>query len=165
VRTLALALLGLALGAAPAAAAAPPVTLDGWHGVRPGMSVAEVERRLGVELALDAFPGSPCSTAALNVEGARGYALFMNRRLGSLWFRRGVATDRGVRIGSSFQALREAYPTLRVRQDRYEPRARNVFVRRAQAPHWRLRFDVAPAGRITWIAFGNDTVFLVEGCA
>lgn len=159
------ALALLATASAQAAAAAPPVTLAGWHGIRPGMPVAEVERRLGVDIALDSLPGSPCATAPFRVEGASGVALFMNRRLGSLWFTRGVKTDRGVRIGSRASAIFRAYPNARSRIDHYNPDARNVFVRRKAAPHWRLRFDVGPNGRVRGIAFGNDTVFLLEGCA
>jgi hypothetical protein len=164
-RPLALAALVLAL-AAPAAGAAPPLTLDRFDGVVPTMSVAQVEHGLGVDLDVQTLPGSSCGTASFRLPGGvAGYALFLHRRLASLWFARGVQTDRGIRIGSSEAALRRAYPKLRSRPDKYVPGARNFFVRRARAPHWRLRFDVSAKGKVTAIAFGGDSVFLVEGCA
>ena len=73
----------------------------------------------------------------------------------SLWFDRGVIAGRGVAIGASFAALKRAYRTLEIRRDAYVPGARNVYVRRTRAPHWRLRFDVSPQGRVTRIAFGD----------
>lgn len=164
-RALALVALALAL-AAPAAGAAPPVTLDRFDGVRPAMPLAQVERALGVDLDLQTLPGTSCGTASFRLPGGvSGYALFLHRRLRSLWFDHGARTDRGIRIGSSEAALRRAYPRLRSRPDKYVPGARNYFVRRAEAPHWRLRFDVSPKGKVTAIAFGDDSVFLVEGCA
>jgi hypothetical protein len=166
VRLVALAALLLALAARAATAAPPPATLDRFDGVVPRMSVAQVERALGVELDVQTLPGSSCGTAPFRLPGGvAGYALFLHRRLGSLWFDRGARTDRGIRIGSSVAALRRAYPRLRSRPDKYVPGARSYFVRRAKAPHWRLRFDVSAKGKVTAIAFGGDSVFLVEGCA
>lgn len=163
-RLVAIAVAALAL-AAPAAAATPPVTLDGFDGVTPGMTAQQVESELGVDLDLQILPGSNCGTASLGLPGLRGYALFLDGRLGSLWFERGVRTDRGVRIGSTLADVRAAYPKLRSRPNKYVPKARDYFARRLEAPHWRLRFDVSPKGKVTSIAFGNASVFLVEGCA
>jgi hypothetical protein len=158
------AFIALAFAAADASAASP-VTLAGWAGVQPGMTVSQVEGRLGVDLTPDVLPGSTCGTAGFTSSGTVGYALFIDGRLGSLWFRRGAETDRGVRIGSTAAAIFQTYPTARSRVDHYDPAARNVFVRRKKAPHWRLRFDVSAKGRVISIAFGDSTVFLVEGCA
>jgi hypothetical protein len=163
--------VALAVAAAAAAALAGPaaaitVTVDGVAGARPGMREAAVERALGVPLRIDYLhPGQACGTAGFAIGTTRGYALFYGPRLASLWFHRGARTGRGIRIGSTEAELRAAYPRLRSRPDHYVPDARNLFYRRPVAPHWRLRFDVSPHGRVTGIAFGNDSVFLVEGCA
>ena len=166
---------GVALVACVVFAAAPSVagwslgvpslvTLDGVGGVRPSMNVGQVERRFGVDLRLENL-GTDCKPAFFRSAPVRGYAIFIRGRLGSLWFERGAVTGRGIRIGSSLAELRRAYRRVDVRKDKYVPAARNIFVRRARAPHWRLRFDVSPRGRVTRIAFGDSTVFLVEGCA
>ncbi len=140
------------------------VTLDGVGVVRPAMTVDQVERRFGVDLRLEDL-GTDCMPAFFGSGGVKGYAIFIRGRLGSLWFEQGARTGRGIRIGSTFAELRRAYRRIEVRKDHYVPAARNVFVRRMRAPHWRLRFDVSPKGRVTRIAFGDRTVYLVEGCA
>ena len=148
------------------AGAAMVVTVHGVNGARPGMSEAAVERALGAPLRIDYLdPSQVCGTAGFRSGTTHGYALFYGARLASLWFERGARTGRGIRIGSTAAELRAAYPALRSRPDRYVPGATNLFYRRPAAPHWRLRFDVSPTGRVTGIAFGNDSVFLVEGCA
>lgn len=167
VRAAALVALAACLAVVPAVASPGHdrwlVTLDGVRGVRPGLSEAEVERRLGVTLHPERF-GS-CTIAFFGSGTDRSHAILWRGRLGSLWFEGDARTDRGIRIGSSFRQLRRTYPRSTIRKDYYVPAARNVFVRRTRAPHWRLRFDVSPEGRVTRIAFGNWTVFLVEGCA
>jgi hypothetical protein len=139
------------------------VTLEGVGGVVPGMSQEQVESRFGVRLRMDRF--GRCAVGFLPTAAVKGYAIFWRGKLGSIWFERGARTDRGVRIGSTFAQLRRAYGRIMVRKDYYNPQARNVFVRRERQPHWRLRFDVSSARRVTRIAFGNWTVFLTEGCA
>jgi hypothetical protein len=139
------------------------VTLDGAGTVRLGMTMTEVERRLGVRLRPERF--GPCTMAFFGSGIPPRYAIFWRGRLGSLWFEGRIRTGRGIRVGSTFAELRSAYPHATVRRDHYVRAARNVFVRRARAPHWRLRLDVSPRGRVTRIAHGNWTVFLVEGCA
>jgi hypothetical protein len=152
---------------ASTAGAAVLVTPSGVNGARPGSSEVQVERALDVPLRIDyLYPDRSCGTATFRrPDGAKGYAMFFDTRLASLWFERGARTDRGVHIGSTVAALRAAYPKLRSRPDAYEPGARNLFYRRPRAPYWRLRFDVSAQGRVTSIAFGNRSVFYTEGCA
>ena len=140
------------------------VTLDGVGDVRPGQSVGQVERSFGIDLRPETIsPG--CAQAFFRSGAVRGHALFIRGRLGSLWFERGVIAGRGIGLGASFAAVKRAYRTLEVRRDAYVPTARNVFVRRTAAPHWRLRFDVSEQGRVTRIAFGDRSVYRTEGCA
>ena len=162
-------LAALALAVVPTATSAPDfvpsiVTLDGVGDVTPGQSVAQVERRFALDLRPETIsPG--CAQASFRSGPVRGHALFLGGRLGSLWFDRGVIAGRGIAIGASFAALKRAYRTLEIRRDAYVPAARNVYVRRTRAPHWRLRFDVSPQGRVTRIAFGDRSVYRTEGCA
>jgi hypothetical protein len=68
-------------------------------------------------------------------------------------------------LSTSLAELKAAYRSrLTSRLNKYTRGARDYFVRRARAPHWELRFDVSPHGRVTAIAFGNGAVRLVEGC-
>ena len=157
------------LAVAAAAAASPQyvpsiVTLDGVGDVQPGQSVAQVERSFGIDLRPETIsPG--CAEAFFRSGSVRGHALFIRGRLGSLWFDRGVIAGRGIALGASFAAVKRAYRKLEVRRDAYVPAARNAFVRRTRAPHWRLRFDVSAQGRVTRIAFGDGSTYRTEGCA
>jgi hypothetical protein len=169
-RSAASLVIGLIALAATAAATASPqyvpsiVTLDGVGDVRPGQSVAQVERSFGIDLRPETIsPG--CAQAFFRSGSVRGHALFIHGRLGSLWFDRGVIAGRGIALGASFAALKRAYRMLEVRRDAYVPAERNAFVRRTRAPHWRLRFDVSAQGRVTRIAFGDRSTYRTEGCA
>ena len=139
------------------------VTLDGVGDVWPGLAVTQVEQRFEIDLRPAVFaPG--CTRATFRSDMVRGNAIFVRGRLVSLWFDRGVIAGRGIGIGATLAALRRAYRQLEIRKDLEVPGVRNVFVKRTRAPHWRLRFDLSPQGRVTRIAFGNQTVLLADGC-
>ena len=135
-------------------------------GVTPGLAPDVVARRWGVRLRLDATFGLRCQTAVVEAGAMRGYALFERRRFGAVFFDAGAVTARGIRVGSTRAELMRAYGRLLTsRRNAYDPRAVDYFVRRARAPHWELRFDVAASGRVERISFGNRTVRYTEGCA
>ncbi len=162
---LALSALALVPSAVPSSEFVPSiVTLDGVGDVRPGQTVTQVERHFGIALRPQEISGG-CARASFRSGSVRGHALFLRGRLGSLWFDRGVLAGRGIGIGTTFAALRRAYRRLEIRRDLDVPAARNVFVRRTRAPHWRLRFDISPENRVTRIAFGDRSVLLADGCA
>jgi hypothetical protein len=139
------------------------VTLDGVGDVQPGLAVTEVERRFGINLHPAVFaPG--CTRASFRSGIVRGNAIFVRGRLGSLRFDRGVIAGRGIAIGATLAAIRRAYRQIDIRRDPALPGVRIVFVRRTRAPHWRLRFDVSTQGRVTRIAFGDQSVLLADGC-
>jgi hypothetical protein len=143
-----------------------PLTLDGVGGVVPGLAPATVERRWGVRLELDRTPGSSCQTTAVRAGRLSGYAIFIDGRFRAVHFRRGAETPKSVRIGSTLAQLRAAYGSLLTsRPNKYTRGATDYFVRRVRRPQWELRFDVAPQKRVTAIAFGDETVRLVEGCS
>ena len=116
-----LVIASIALAAAAVAAASPQyvpsiVTLDGVGEVRPGQSVAQVERSFGVALAPRGVV-TGCAQAPFASGAVRGRATFVRGRLGSLWFDRGVLAGRGIAVGSTFTALRRAYRRLEILQD------------------------------------------------
>jgi hypothetical protein len=167
--TAALAGLCAALAAAPALAGAPAdglVTLDGVSGATPGMTPAQVSDALGAPVKLMGPPADVCRVARIAAGQLRGYAIFEGGELGALFFEKGARTGKGIRIGSKVADLRKAYgKRLRSQPDKYVPGARNMFVRRAKAPHWELRFDVSRAGKVTTIAQGAKQVRYVEACS
>ena len=143
-----------------------PLTLDGVAGVRPGLSERQVEARWGIDFRLEDEFGLECQPAPVRAGTLEGYAVFIRGRFGAVFLRRGAVTGEGIRIGSPLADVRRAYGRrLTSRPNKYTPGARDFFVRRARAPHWQLRMDVSPRGRVTQIAFGDDAVRLVEGCA
>ena len=144
----------------------PKLTLDGVGGVRPGMSASQVEARWGLSLKLEYEFGPQCAPAPIRAGGIDGYAVFLDGRFGAVFFRAGAVTGKGIRIGSTLRQVRAAYgSSLTSRLNKYTPGARDYFVRRKRRPHWQLRLDVSPKGRVVQIAFGDDAVRLVEGCA
>jgi len=156
-----LAAAGGALAALPAR-----ITLNGIAGVRPGMTVSQVKARWRTPVRLEDEFGSQCSATAVKARATEGYAIFLNRRFGAVFLRKGATTDTGITIGSRLKDLRRAYGArLTSRPNKYTPGARDFFVRRATRPRWELRFDVSAKGRVTTIGFGNSAVRLVEGCA
>ena len=155
-------------GGAGAAIRAPlRVTLDGVGGAQPGLSAEVLSERWGMRLRPTYEVRPDCGQAFLSRSGLQGYALFTPRdRFGALFLRRGAATGKGIRIGSTLEQLRRAYPRLTSRPDRYIHGGRQYFLRRARAPHWELRFDVSARKRVTQIVFGTRrAVRLDEGCA
>jgi hypothetical protein len=159
--------LGSTAAAAGAIRAPVRMTLDGVEGARPGMTVAAVSRAWGMRLRPSYEVRRDCGQAFIETAGLRGYAIFMPRgRFGAIFLRKGAATGKGIRIGSTLAELRRRYSRLTSRPDRYQHGGRQYFVRRARAPRWELRFDVGPRKRVTQIVFGDSaSVRLDEGCA
>jgi len=163
---LAVCLAALAASAAASATPAfPAVTLDGVGGVTPGMTPAQVGRAWG--LSIGTVPASsPCTAVAIRSGKVHGYAVFEHGRLGAAFFSAGAKTGAGVAIGAPRGTLRTAYGArLRPQPDKYVQGGLNYYLTRAKAPHWQLRMDVSPAGKVVSVAFGSRAVHLVEGCA
>jgi hypothetical protein len=139
------------------------VTLNGVAGVRPGMQVAEVNRRWGTHIR--PIGTVYCRSALFTREQTKGVAYFDSRGFGAVSFSAGARTSAGIGTGSSQQQLRKAYAGLRREPDKYVPGASNYFLDRKTAPHWSLRFDVSPRHRVTQLWFGNEMTQLVEGCS
>jgi hypothetical protein len=142
------------------------VTLAGVGGVVPGMKPEQVARRWGTPLRLSEEIRPGCRTAEVRRSSVRGYALFERGRFGAVWFRRGVLTRSGIRIGSTRAALVRAYgPRLRWRRHPYEHGGWFVFLAQRSRPRWQIRFDLSRHGRVVQIGFGGRAVTYDEGCA
>jgi hypothetical protein len=157
------------IGCVSADAATPRwLTLDGAGGVHPGMSAARVDAIWGVHLKVEASGASPgCSTAGVRIGPIVGSVMFQGGLLQAGWFTRGVRTPSGIQIGSTRSQLRHAYGSRLTRVHALYTRGLWLYyLRRSQSPHWRLRFDVSAAGRVTSIGFGDaNYVTAQEGCA
>jgi hypothetical protein len=135
-----------------------PVTLDGVGHVVPGMTVHELAAAWG--LPTRAVP-SLCTYVPFGVGRARGRALFVDGKLGALFFDRGVRTAQGIGIGSSLAALQRSYG----RKLQSENGSHFYFLTRRRQPHWQIRFDTNKANRVVRIGFGESaSVHVVEGC-
>jgi hypothetical protein len=142
------------------------VTLGGVGGVVPGMTPEQVARRWGTVLRLSEEIRPGCRTANVRRGTLRGYALFERGRFGAAWFRRGVSTPSGIKIGSTRAALVRVYGSrLRWRRHPYEHGGWFVFLTRTSRPRWQIRFDLSRHGRVMQIGFGGPAVRYDEGCA
>jgi hypothetical protein len=158
------------IGCVSAEAATPPrvLTLDGAGGVHPGMSATRVDAIWGVHLKVEASGASPgCANAGVRIGPIIGGAMFQDGLLQAAWFTHGVRTPSGIRIGSTRSQLTRTYGSRLTRVPALYTRGLWLYyLRRSQSPHWRLRFDVSAAGRVTSIGFGaNNYVTAQEGCA
>ena len=144
-----------------------PVTLDGVGRVVPGLTATQVSARWGVAVRPGGGAGLDCTAAPVRHGGVDGSALFVRGRLGSVFFDRGVRTPSGIGIGSTLAAIRRVYGSrLEVRPHKYVPGGKYLFLTRARAPHWRIRFDTNGRGRVVRIGFGaRPSIEWVEGCS
>jgi hypothetical protein len=132
------------------------------------VSASRLDALWGVRLRVETSPAfAGCSTAAVRIGAIEGGVMFANGRWTAGWFTSGIRTREGIRIGSTVTDLRAAYGRSLFREHSlYVAHMWIYYVRRAQRPHWRLRFDVSPAGRVQSIGFGaTPDVQTQEGCA
>jgi hypothetical protein len=137
------------------------ITTSGVGPIRIGMTVAQAERRLGHELAVERF-NPPCGTATLS-NRLRTYALFTGPRIAYISVRSPrIRTSRGVRVGDTISRLLARYPGRLAEVPNFythEPQYEYAAGRR------KLMF-FTHGGRIDEIFTGRKPeVNYVEGCA
>jgi hypothetical protein len=143
------------------AASAPlpgPVTLDGVGGIVPGMTVQQVAAQW--RISARAVP-SLCTYVPFRVGQSHGRALFLEGKLGAVFFDRGARTAQGIGIGSTLAKLRRSYG----RKLQSQSGSHFFFLTRRTRPQWQIRFDTNTANRVVQIAFGESAaVHIVTGC-
>ena len=155
------------------------LTADGWGGITAGMTVEEAERAAGVSLSRpgsydEAFADEPGRILACNIHGVSGVpgnlGVFVENGIVTSVFA-GISnesdaapfrTDRGVALGDSEQAVRDAYAGLQEEPDIYsEPPDKKLFYKAGNGHG--IKFSIG-GGKVTEIAVGGRSINYVEGC-
>ena len=152
-----------------AAAGPPALTPDGWGPVRIGMSRAEVEKALEVELE-----GEPLEDEFSCIEMvAKGpdqgvWFMFEEYRLSriSIGSPSKVKTPRGIGIGTNADEVRRAYGRRREAEAHYYEDFPSEYLTYWTVPGKRgVRFETDSQRRVQTIHAGTDAIRYVEGCA
>jgi len=149
---------------AGAAGLTAPMTLAGVGGVAPGMTASQVQRVWAVPVVPTGK--GPCKMARIATGGARGYALFLNGRLGAGFFTAGIKRDRGIGVGSTFDELRAAYGEALFWPAPDSRTGFHVYSKPRYLGDGRtLRFDVDPGktGLVTQIGIGGPALRFSTG--
>jgi hypothetical protein len=104
---------------------------------------------------------SLCTYIPFSVGKSHGRALFIEGKLGAVFFDRGARTAPGIGIGSSLGMLRRSYG----RRLQSDSGSHFYFLTGRAHPRWQIRFDTNAANRVVQIAFGETaSVHVVAGC-
>ena len=162
---LALLLLLAATGGSPA----QPLTPDGWGPVRIGMSRAEVEKALSVELEGEPLEDEYSCIEMVAKGPDRGvWFMFEEYRLAriSIGSPSRMTTPRGIGIGASAEAVRRAYGSRLEVEPHYYEDLPSEYLTYWTVPGKRgVRFETDSKRRVQTIHAGTDAIRYVEGCA
>lgn len=143
-----------------------PVTLAGVGGARLGMTATELSRAWHTRIIPAGGTGPQCRTARFTTGGVQGFAIFSQGRLASLWFSgKTMRTDRGIGVGSTLAAVRRTYKPLTETPDEYVSKAIVAYYEPNGPGAAGLRFSVNAEGSVAELAWGDQSIHLVEGCA
>ena len=168
-----LAVCGLAL---LLAAAAPDPSYDwkltpaGWGPVRVGMTRAQAEKALSIQLEGEAFDneGSCIELYSSNEKLTGLYFMFLDGKLSrvSAGDKSAVTTPRGKGIGSTADEVRAAYgDKLQAEPHHYLDLPAEYLTYWLRPGKSGVRFETDANGKVETIHAGNDSIQLVEGCA
>jgi hypothetical protein len=143
-----------------------PVTLADVGGATLGMTATELSRAWGTRVVPAGGTGPDCQTAQFTTDGVRGFAIFSQGRLASLWFSGpSMRTDLDIGVGSTLAAVRRAYTPLTETPSEYNPTAIVAYYEPNGSGHAGLRFSISAEGSVAELAWGDKSIHLLEGCA
>lgn len=157
-------------------AATPAPTYDwkltpaGWGPVRIGMSRAQVETALKVQLEGEAFDNEgSCIELYSSNEGLTGlYFMFLDGKLSrvSAGDKSKIKTPRDMGIGATADEVRAAYgEKLQTEPHRYLDLPAEYLTFWLKPAKSGVRFETDAQRKVETIHAGNDSIQLIEGCA
>jgi len=158
----------LALMATPVRAADPPLTVDGWGGLRIGMAEAEAARLFKLQAPPDDEVNSfDCREIPLPAGGPDASVMTQEAKVSriSLYGPSQLKTDRGFGVGSKEADIRKAYgAAIKVEPHHYEgPKAHYLTAWNASKRRG-VRYETDEAGVVTTVHVGDESIRLVESC-
>jgi len=162
-------LLAASAGAATAQPRTWPLTPRGYGPVRIGMTRAQVEAALAIQLE-----GTVLEDANVCIEmtATRGDTdlvfMFLANRLSrvSAVLTSRAATPRGIRVGAGAAQVRRAYgPALRAEEHAYLGRPAEYLTFWTRPGRAGVRFETGLDRRVQTIHAGNESIRYIEGCA
>ena len=162
------ALLSAPVAAAPAKA--PRLTARGYGPLVPGMTRAAVERAMGRDTQphADGGPEPEKCDEFIPARAPGGMRVLLEEgRLGRVSVaRRGVATDRGIRVGDPVARVRAAYRGARLRDapHTYADAPARYLTWWAVPKTRGIRYEIDAKGRVSAIHAGGAAIEYVEGC-
>jgi hypothetical protein len=164
-------LLALLLqSAAPAETPAWKLTPAGLGPARIGMTRDQVAKALQTELQGEAFDneGSCIELFPAKEELKGSYFMFLDGKLAriSISDPSGIVTPRGIGVGASADAVREAYgPKLDAEEHHYVGPPAEYLTYWLRPKQRGVRFETDANRRVTIMHAGNDSIQYIEGCA
>lgn len=154
-----------------AAAPVPRLTATGWGPLRIGMARTQVTRLLGDDRNPHAV-GGPKPALCDEFQPRRapaGLRVMIERgQLTRISVRRGIATDRGIRVGDPVSRVRAAYRGQHLVDEPHKyvdaPARYLTWRRPGSGPERGIRYEIDAASRVSAIHAGGTSIRYVEGC-
>lgn len=152
------------------------LTAQGWGPLKIGMSREEITAALGPQANPDAVGGADPEQCdqyhpsrapdglLVMVEGGRLTRISLNSKSS-------VATDKGIAVGATPEAVRTAYgAAIQADPHKYQdPPAQYLTVWNrgdgAESSSRGVRYEVDGTGKVAWIHAGGPSITYVEGCS
>jgi len=159
----------VALGMISAAGAAtPPITADGWGGLKIGMPEKEAVRRLAMTQVNVLADEDSSSCKEFNPAGQPGMIVMtIDGRVArvSVYEKTPLKTDRGFTIGDREADIRKAYgPALKVEPHAYDGPTAHYLTFWAKPNKRGIRYETDVKGRVNTIHAGGPEIQYIEGC-